>query len=87
MQSAKGAGLRESVERATAAMCSKWDRERDEAPAALYDFTYHIEFGGGRKLGLKLRTDNETGLWVKSFLDGWPSVDSTFSFVPAKDGE
>ncbi len=78
--------LEETIARATAAWQDKWERDRSAEPAALYDFTYHAEFGGGRKLGMKLRTDEETGIWVKSYLEAWPSARVTFGFVPVKGG-
>lgn len=76
--------LAETMARATAAWRGKWESERSAQPAPLYDFTYHVDFGGGRKLGMKLRADQETGLWVKSYLESWPAVDRTFGFVPVK---
>lgn len=73
-----------AIDRAGGALRRKWDRERSEEPEPLYDFTWHIEFGGGRKLGCKLRADHETGMWVKSFLEGWPAESRVFGFTPAK---
>ena len=81
-----GSRLAEAIERAGAAWRGRWERERSAEPPALYDFTYHMEFGGGRKLGMKLRADEETGFWAKSYLETWPHTDMTFGFVPGKGG-
>lgn len=81
-----GGKLADAMARATRAWEDRWERERSTQPEPLYDFTYHVEFGGGRKLGMKLRADQETGMWVKAYLESWPAEDRTFGFVPVKGG-
>ena len=75
------------MSRATDAWRGKRERESTAEQPPLYDFTYHVEFGGGRKLGMKLRTDWDTGIWAREFIEAWPAVDRTFGFQPADGGD